>query len=1017
MATYTDFHNRVKENINVDYHSRITPQKVRLLNEENEYWGTLKGNISAEDIVINGGNISNVTICNATLSGEVKVGDVDIIKIGNTVETLSDNYDKLDSKINSIANISALSNNLNDLSNKLSAVDNEAISSINENIDGLSDDLSNLSNLFLSSIEFNSGEHKQFRRALNDLSNDYISADKKILSDLKDLSTSNTEIFNALSTDYISRITRDRHYAINEYKNTYPYKLQDYAVNVFNLDIPTARVTYYDTASNTHYEIGLISSNESLNPVVFKPYNDIKFLPLDYAFEEDKTYTLSDDAFVYTRNYYKVGKTADGDKLQLKVVSDYKWYNVLFDNVIIGRITDFKIDEKSKCIESGKLNIDTNIDVLTCFNQFKDIIVINNDSKLWTQNGYKISLSDNILTLTKNYVERDAYNLINKDDSEQFGYIYKDELEYQKIDDNNKILSGLTVNINFDKPLPVHKNDIKLNNESLSDKLSTYSDNTEIWLKADFNPPKVKLTAYDCKKIYAYQLSGVTSDGNISSRCTIIPNAYNKPISSLNDLSTIDVISVDITTLVDVDNFKHIYPLHKTENETKWTNEIHDDKGNTLNINLNVSENKSSLAIMITSYDSNEDASINNGIITYEFNDDISKIKPIIYNDNENDSNYWYKEIYTTEIDTSNITYYPKWSGIDFEAKISEKPETNDINEYVLDVEQENVDSFKFIIPSKAAKDNYISREFFITIKLNSLESKDVNIEFIDENGNSLSNNIFYNKQHEVTVHACPVSEVSAWTTFMVNEIQNNKYLITDLNDTIDHEKLNDIYSKIDYLSSVICSVSTELSINFLSTLSSISSDLSVALSDETSARISSDDYLSNAIDKKLYINGISVESLSTTYLDQSNFEGILSSNISSDANELYVVSALNSNAPSTVVSNDLFNKTLATKNYVDVSVNNLQNQILSNDSDISSISNDIYKSDTGLSAQVSALSADLSNHYHKTFTQVSSVEYGIDKEHPEDVYDALIIPNAELMHEKYRLLYLSGTLVLEKID
>jgi len=120
----------------------------------------LKGNISAEDIVINGGNISNVTICNATLSGEVKVGDVDIIKIGNTVETLSDNYDKLDSKINSIANISALSNNLNDLSNKLSAVDNEAISSINENIDGLSDDLSNLSNLFLSSIEFNSGEHE-----------------------------------------------------------------------------------------------------------------------------------------------------------------------------------------------------------------------------------------------------------------------------------------------------------------------------------------------------------------------------------------------------------------------------------------------------------------------------------------------------------------------------------------------------------------------------------------------------------------------------------------------------------------------------------------------------------------------------------------------------------------------------------------------------------------------------------------------------------------------------------------
>jgi hypothetical protein len=40
MSTYTDLHNRVKENITIDYHNRITPQKVKLFNEENEYWGT-----------------------------------------------------------------------------------------------------------------------------------------------------------------------------------------------------------------------------------------------------------------------------------------------------------------------------------------------------------------------------------------------------------------------------------------------------------------------------------------------------------------------------------------------------------------------------------------------------------------------------------------------------------------------------------------------------------------------------------------------------------------------------------------------------------------------------------------------------------------------------------------------------------------------------------------------------------------------------------------------------------------
>ena len=43
MSTYTDLHNRVQESINVDYNSRITPQKVKLWNNENEYWGTFKG--------------------------------------------------------------------------------------------------------------------------------------------------------------------------------------------------------------------------------------------------------------------------------------------------------------------------------------------------------------------------------------------------------------------------------------------------------------------------------------------------------------------------------------------------------------------------------------------------------------------------------------------------------------------------------------------------------------------------------------------------------------------------------------------------------------------------------------------------------------------------------------------------------------------------------------------------------------------------------------------------------------
>lgn len=43
MSTYTDLHNRVKESLTVDYHSRITPQVISALNPENEFWGTFRG--------------------------------------------------------------------------------------------------------------------------------------------------------------------------------------------------------------------------------------------------------------------------------------------------------------------------------------------------------------------------------------------------------------------------------------------------------------------------------------------------------------------------------------------------------------------------------------------------------------------------------------------------------------------------------------------------------------------------------------------------------------------------------------------------------------------------------------------------------------------------------------------------------------------------------------------------------------------------------------------------------------
>ena len=46
MSTYTDLQNRVKENLTVNYHDRISTQKVKLLNWENHFRGVFEGVLS-----------------------------------------------------------------------------------------------------------------------------------------------------------------------------------------------------------------------------------------------------------------------------------------------------------------------------------------------------------------------------------------------------------------------------------------------------------------------------------------------------------------------------------------------------------------------------------------------------------------------------------------------------------------------------------------------------------------------------------------------------------------------------------------------------------------------------------------------------------------------------------------------------------------------------------------------------------------------------------------------------------
>lgn len=94
MSTYTDLKNRVKETITVGFRpeDRVTMQKVRFYNEENEYYGSFSGSLSGK-IDISKGKLSSVDVYNATLIDPViKTSGGMIIELGqiaNQLEELS----------------------------------------------------------------------------------------------------------------------------------------------------------------------------------------------------------------------------------------------------------------------------------------------------------------------------------------------------------------------------------------------------------------------------------------------------------------------------------------------------------------------------------------------------------------------------------------------------------------------------------------------------------------------------------------------------------------------------------------------------------------------------------------------------------------------------------------------------------------------------------------------------------------------------------------------------------------
>ncbi len=154
MSTYTDLHNRIKENLTIlrkpgSKDDGMSPQKVILVNPENQFYGTFNGEMN-----ITGGILSGLKIIDSELEGvkldDASVDGVSLRELKTTVDVNTQDIEQLqkDAKTISAAH-DALSIGLSSAVDNLSVVVNEkldnAVEEVKKSISGVVGDVTTLS--------------------------------------------------------------------------------------------------------------------------------------------------------------------------------------------------------------------------------------------------------------------------------------------------------------------------------------------------------------------------------------------------------------------------------------------------------------------------------------------------------------------------------------------------------------------------------------------------------------------------------------------------------------------------------------------------------------------------------------------------------------------------------------------------------------------------------------------------------------------------------------------------------
>ena len=1007
MATYTDLHNKIKETITVDYKDRVTTQPVKFLNGKNEYWGTLKGEISAENISINGGVLENVTIINPKLEGSFNLPEgVDLVQTAKDIAAISNDliqtrqnladeltaryhFDKIESETRASADIelkeaiknAAISvNNVNDtlrkefedadktlsvhfegitdkLSNSFEEADKNIKDSLKTITNQLSDDIISV-RMDLGKETFTRGSaDKQLDEKINQVDINSNLRDLELADDLLKYSNQAKKELSETKDTLLSAIEKDRHYIINFGENgikttdTFPFNSKDFAVNIYDATVVDGMVKY--TNNSGIHSIGEVTKDAN-GGIILKTF--AKFTTSDlsealytnwlYEFESKKCTINATKGFTITVD----GERDDLSDLKFVLKPVRTLYRKLtVKGEMIGKVLNAFPESTDNETLSGQLYIDTANTELDAFNEFKNVNFNKEDQKVNEKATERITyLGDNKFKLEKNIDIYEYISLLDDTSKEHFGKIYS----YRNGLSGITFVDGVVDQINIDIDDSIYALKAVDNFKAVIKQ----DDKTIYQVSAIVEDTNAQIEYSKISNKYGYDFVEFNDEGEVIPCGRVIPEQYNKTLDKYQDF---EAVQVDISKVMQIEAFKKNYILKKAvDKDTCWAiTDIDNITENVLDIVFNISN----VLIKVTSK--------NGDIIRKTFS--VKADTPIISNP---------EEAYVilgkdTSVDLTIFDNRTEAPGGVYEAII--EPENISTNEQLIDninVDISTTGLFKIKIPSRTTDD--ISREFSVVIKPKCLIDRLIEIVFVDDNNQPVQ--IFNNRHERLFI------PTNKWTTLQLNEINYNKFFVKDMDEGEQEFEFNEIKA---------------------------------TLKEEISNRISSDELIQQNLDDYK-------QSVKDKFISVDSNISYLSDEISTN----WEATCLSTNNLCVALSDEI-DRAILKENNLCSEIGYLSNQVSSissylsdaislNDADIKYLSDEISAnmlstelSVSNLDGKINELSTHHANHYDKTFVETESLSG------PDKIFDSLKIIDCDNTNDKYKLIFKDGTLVLEKLS